>query len=397
MSSACSKWTLSGQVKKTKKTCYGKKVTGGFGGHWQGLSGKERIWGHFPAFLLAPSWLSARVALGYNNCPQILMWVMEKVVFHVWPPQDSGWEDCDKEHPPIPITSWGFEDLWPQRCLITWQWKFYRVVALSSFPSSLLFCGDLILWNSVLPPGWQEMMKRHGAFHKRSPWEGLTCKGGQARIPEYSLATFSKLSSLDAKSLQRRASQGCFLRSDESARRRHPGTWALFTRGRQHRFLSALLFDAFRSDLALGKVRIGAGRRSLRCSQSAQGVTVDRVASEMHSVKGWHLRTRNMERNLLLMHDPVSIWRWDLTLLFRFARLSSFLLFPFQCPQLNYLHFLLRQILSEKQLPSFPYMPCPNRQVVEILLKFIFQSRTSHLDKRLQEGQKCRSLSTILL
>ena len=220
MSSVCSKGTLSGQVRRTKKTCqHRKEVTGGFGGHRQGLSGKERIRGHFPSSFLAPSRLSARVALGYNNCPRppaILMRVMEKVVFRVWPFQDSGWEDCGKEHSLIPITLWRFEDLRPHHCLIPDNGKIYRMVAFSFFPSSPLFCGDLILWNSVLPPGWQEMMKIHGAFHKRR----LTCKGGQARIPEYSLSTFSKLSCLDAKCLQWRASQGCFLRSDKKYKKK---------------------------------------------------------------------------------------------------------------------------------------------------------------------------------
>lgn len=110
--------------------------------------------------------------------------------------------------------------------------KIYRMVAFSFFPSSTLFCGDLILWNSVLPPGWQEMMKIHGAFHKRRSREGLTCKGGQARIPEYSLSTFSKLSCLDAKSLQWRASQGCFLRSDKKYKRKtswHMGPFSRLT------------------------------------------------------------------------------------------------------------------------------------------------------------------------
>lgn len=166
MSSVCSKGTLSGQVKRTKKICHRKEVTDGFGGHWQGLSGKERIWGHFSSSPLAPSRLSAQVALGYNNCPRppaILMRVMEKVVFRVWPSQDSGWEDCDKGHshphhlmeirgPPAPSLP---DHLTMEKSIGWWHFPFSLPPPFSvgTWSREILFCLQVgrRWWRSMVP------------------------------------------------------------------------------------------------------------------------------------------------------------------------------------------------------------------------------------------------------
>lgn len=52
----------------------------------------------------------------------------------------------------------------------------------------------------------------------------------------------------------------------------------------QHRFLSVLLCDAFRSELALEKVQMGS--RIVTEGKSSRGAADDRDASETHSGEG---------------------------------------------------------------------------------------------------------------
>lgn len=172
---------------------------------------ERKIWGHFKSSPLAPSRLSAQVALGYNNCPSSSSdshagdgrW--SSVSGHL---RIQGGRTVIKDiliphhlmeirGPPAP----SLPDHLTMEKSIGW-WHFL-------FPSSPFSVGT---WSReiLFASGWQEMMKIHEVPSIRGTTGGLTCTGGQARIPEYSLSTFPKLSCLDAKSLQWRASQGCF-------------------------------------------------------------------------------------------------------------------------------------------------------------------------------------------
>ena len=333
---------------------------------------------HLPSCLPLSCQLESLWAVMCSHPAVILVLLMEKVGLRVRPSQDSGWEECDKEYSLTPITSWRCRYVPPHRCLITLQWKNQQDDGIFLFPLLPSFLWGLDLANDCCA----SRLAGDDQDPQCLPQERTT--GGthlQRRAREnsrmFSPSTFCDLLHVDAKFFEWRASQGRFIRRAKGSRRKH--------RGCTHTDRFWHLTNNIDFCPCCYLMRLDLTRHWKKFERGPGGGPCD-----AQSQLGEWLLTGMPQRLTLSRADASEpetcgqtpfkwmtpfpfgggIWNYFSDLLDLVFFHSFFLFFFFfKCTQLNYLYFLLKQILLEKH--NYPHsLTCP--VLIDKLLKFFW-------------------------